>query len=90
MFGNSAGQIESSKPCRRDPEEILESLRKRKETLIRADSLLLELAGLPVHFEAREAAYSVASMLGEVTIQIHQLKQQEDRLLNEINEEAAK
>ena len=91
MFDNPAGYaVLSSKSCLPDPEEQLANIRKRREVRTRAESLLLELAGLPIHFEIREAEHAIATMLGELHIQTHQLKQQEAHLLDEINEEAAK
>ncbi len=90
MFNNHGSELaSSSKPCRPDPEDQLKDIRKRREAVQKAQSLLTHLVDLPIRFNnhttEQEAEQVINAMLGELYLRIIQLEKEEAYILVEID-----
>lgn len=89
MFNDNSAQVETadSTPCRPDPEKILARIRTSKEETQDAldKAFILGRARIPNH---RDIDKGMTILVGSLTIRMWELDVQEEKVLNQINEEA--
>lgn len=84
---NSQIEATANTPCRPDPEETLKRLRISKKEIQDAldKAFLLGRARIP---NSREIKDGMTNLVGTLTIRMWELDVQEERVLNQINEDA--
>jgi len=86
MFSDLDNLHAATHPCRPDPEEVLQEIRKERVTVKEAQTLLLALVQTNFYFDTPRARETICAMAGETLFREDRLKIREMDVLKEIDE----